>query len=107
MTTYSCLKYHIVFGTRHRRSLLLPRIRLDLYSYIGGIIKGEGGNLDAIGGVEDHIHILAGIPPRIAVSDMLRCIKAATSPGFQTVPLDTADCETSAHAHPPLSRRAC
>ena len=79
MTTYNCLKYHIVFGTRYRRSLLLPQIRPDLYSYIGGILRSEGGHLDSIGGVEDHVHILAGIPPRVAVSDMLRTIKAGSS----------------------------
>ena len=79
MTTYTCLKYHLVFGTQYRRALLLKPMRQDLYSYIGGIIRDEGGNLDSIGGIEDHIHILCGIPPRVAVSNMLRAIKASSS----------------------------
>ena len=54
-------------------------MRSELYAYIGGIIRDEGGNLDSIGGIEDHIHILCGIPARIAVSNMLRAIKASSS----------------------------
>lgn len=79
MATYTCLKYHLIFGTQYRRPLLLKPMRKELYAYIGGIIRDEGGNLDSIGGVEDHIHILCGIPPRIAVSNMLRAIKASSS----------------------------
>ncbi|MCA9009345.1 MAG: IS200/IS605 family transposase [Planctomycetaceae bacterium] len=79
MSTYTCLKYHLIFGTQYRRPLLLKPIRQELYAYIGGIIRDEGGNLDSIGGIEDHVHILCGIPPRIAVSNMLRAIKASSS----------------------------
>lgn len=79
MTTYTCLKYHVVFGTQYRRRLIHPGIQSELYAYIGGIIKGEGGHTDAIDGVEDHIHILCGIPARLAVSNMLRAIKSSSS----------------------------
>jgi putative transposase len=50
-----------------------------LFAYIGGIIKAEGGTPDAIGGVADHMHILCGIPPRLAVSDLLRADKSSSS----------------------------
>ena len=79
MTTYTCLKYHIVFGTQYRRPLIHARIRPELYAYIGGIINGEDGHLDAIGGVEDHVHIHCGIPARLAVSNMLRAVKSSSS----------------------------
>ncbi len=79
MSTYTCLKYHLIFGTQYRRPLLLKPMRPELYTYIGGIIRDEGGNLDSIGGIEDHVHILCGIPPRIAVSNMLRAMKASSS----------------------------
>jgi putative transposase len=32
-----------------------------------------------IGGIEDHVHLMAGFPPTISVSDMLRFIKANSS----------------------------
>ncbi len=79
MSTHTFLKCHIVFGTQYRRSLLHVKFRQELYAYIRGIINGEGGHFDTIGGIDDHVHILCGIPPRIAVSDMLRAIKSSSS----------------------------
>lgn len=78
-TTYTCLKYHLIFGTQYRRPLLLKPMHAELYAYIGGIIRDEGGNLDSIGGIADHVNILCGIPPRFAVSNMLRAINASSS----------------------------
>jgi putative transposase len=34
----------------------------------------------AIGGVEDHVHVLVGLRPALAVSDLVRELKVATSP---------------------------
>jgi putative transposase len=79
MSTHTFLKYHIVFGTQFRRPLLKVKFRKELYAYIRGIINSEGGHFDAIGGIDDHVHILSGIPPRIAVSDMLRALKSSSS----------------------------
>ena len=31
----------------------------DLFGYIGGIVRGQKGTLLKIGGVEDHVHLLA------------------------------------------------
>jgi REP element-mobilizing transposase RayT len=59
--------------------LIHVNFRKELYAYISGIIKGEGGHFDAIGGIDNDVHILCGIPPRIAVSDMLRAIKSSSS----------------------------
>lgn len=77
--TYTALHYHIVFGTKGRA----PSIRADrqarLYEYIGGIIRGQGGACIEIGGTADHIHLLATVPTTIALSDLLRRIKANSS----------------------------
>jgi hypothetical protein len=34
MSTYTFLKYHIVFGTQYRRPLLHVKFRKELYAYI-------------------------------------------------------------------------
>ena len=93
MSTHTFLKYHIVFGTQYRRPLLHVKFRKELYAYIGGIINGEGGHFDAIGGIDDHVHILCGIPPRIAVSDMLRVVKSSSSKWIN----DNRHCTTEFH----------
>jgi REP element-mobilizing transposase RayT len=79
MSTYTSLTCHFVFGTKFRMNRICPPFQQELYSYIGGIIRGERGHLIEIGGMPDHLHILAGIPPTIAVSDMRKRIKAKSS----------------------------
>jgi len=77
--TYTNLLYHIVFSTKERQPLITPDVKEELYRYIGGIIRAEGGKLLEIGGIEDHVHIVAKLKPAIAVSDALRLIKANSS----------------------------
>jgi putative transposase len=79
MSTFTSLTYHVVFGTKLRRPLIRPEIRDHLYAYIGGIIRDEKGHLIEVGGMPDHIHILASFSPTVAVSVMLRQIKTGSS----------------------------
>lgn len=78
-STYTNLLYHLVFSTKDRTPLITNDLREELYAYIGGIIRAEGGVQLEIGGIADHIHIVAKIKPLIAVSDMLGKIKANSS----------------------------
>jgi REP element-mobilizing transposase RayT len=78
-STYTNLLYHFVFSTKDRIPLITNDLQDELYRYIGGIVRAEGGILLEIGGVNDHIHILAKIKPAISVSDMLGTIKANSS----------------------------
>ncbi len=79
VSTYTSLTYHIVFSTKYRKLRIDESFKKDLYSYIGGIIRGEKGHLIEIGGMEDHVHILAGFSATIAVSEMLKRIKGNSS----------------------------
>lgn len=77
--TYTNLLYHLVFSTKNRKRTIAPTDEEDLHRYIGGIIHGIDGVSLEINGMPDHIHILAKLPPKIAVSDALRTIKANSS----------------------------
>ncbi len=77
--TYTNLLYHIVFSTKNREPLITDDLTEELYKYIGGIIRAEGGVQLEIGGIADHVHILAKFKPSLSVSDMLRLIKANSS----------------------------
>ena len=77
--TFTNLRYHLVFSTKNRNPLIAPAIREELYCYLGGIIREHGGLLMEIGGIEDHVHILASLRPRFAVSEMLQKIKGNSS----------------------------
>ncbi len=79
MGTHTHLLYHIVFSTKDREPLLTPSAREPLYSYIGGVIRERRGICVEIGGVMDHVHLLARFRPSIAVSAMVQDIKGASS----------------------------
>ena len=78
-STYTNLLYHLVFSTKDRTPLITEDLQEELHRYIAGIIRAEGGVQLEIGGVEDHIHILARIKPAIAVSEVLAKVKANSS----------------------------
>lgn len=77
--TYTKLYYHLVFSTKHRQPLITPEIETELHKYIAGIVRNLEGSCIEINGTTDHLHILAIIPPKIALSEALKAIKASSS----------------------------
>ncbi len=77
--TYTQIYIHVVFAVQERACSIKPEWKEELFKYIAGILKNQGIKLIAIGGVEDHIHILIGLSPKIALSDLVRDIKANSS----------------------------
>jgi REP element-mobilizing transposase RayT len=56
-----------------------------LYDYLGGTIRGLKARSLEIGGIEDHVHILAKVPPTIAISGFLEKLKANSSKWAKSV----------------------
>ena len=77
--TYTKLYAHIVFTPKGKASLLTDSIRTITHKYIYGIIVEKKCFPVAINGTKDHIHILIGFPPTIAISDLIRDIKRSSS----------------------------
>lgn len=77
--TYTQIYIQIVFAVKGRDNLISKKWKGELYKYITGIVTNEGQKLLAINGMPDHIHILAGLKPTIALSDLVRDIKANSS----------------------------
>ncbi len=61
--SYTNLIYHLVYSTKDRRPLITENRQSRLYDYIGGMIRKRGGICLAIGGMDDHIHILTKLRP--------------------------------------------
>ncbi|WP_319481980.1 IS200/IS605 family transposase [uncultured Draconibacterium sp.] len=79
MTSYRQIIYQIIFRTKHSQKTLKADYRDQLYRYMWGIIKNKNCHLYRINGMADHIHILSDIHPGIALADMVRDIKTASS----------------------------
>jgi len=79
MGSFTRLTYHIVFATKYRKPTIREDIQKRLYEYLGGTLRAKKGHLIEIGGVEDHLHLLAHFSPSLALSDVVRDLKANTS----------------------------
>ncbi len=77
--TYSQIYVQVVFAVYGRENLIGSEWKDELYKYITGIVKNHGQKLLAINGVGDHIHILLNIQPSVALSEVVREIKANSS----------------------------
>ena len=71
--------YHLVWSTKDRIPLILDQHKDRIFEYIGGSIKIAGCASLKVGGMNDHIHILTAIPPKYAVSEIVRDVKIASS----------------------------
>lgn len=70
---------HFVFHTKNNVQLIRPEIEVELYSYLGGILKNNKSKPIQIGGTSDHIHILCTLPKTMAPADLLEEIKKSSS----------------------------
>lgn len=77
--SHTSLKYHIVFSTMHRLPWITADLEPALYEYVGGILRRKGGQMIEIGGIEDHVHILAGFHQSRSVAAMVGAIKSNSS----------------------------
>jgi len=77
--TYTQIYLHVVFAVEGRQSLIQPEHNDELQKYITGIVSGQKQKLIAINNMPDHLHMLAGFKPDMALSDLVRDVKAGSS----------------------------
>jgi REP element-mobilizing transposase RayT len=72
------LFYHIVWTTRDRALLIAPEIEPTLYSVMGAKARRLRSRVLAVGGMPDHIHMVAAVSPDIAPDSFIYKLKATT-----------------------------
>ena len=77
--TYTQIYIHIVFAVEGRQNLIAPEHNDELQKYITGIIHAQKHKLIAINNLPDHLHLLIGLRPDAALSDLVRDVKAGSS----------------------------
>ncbi len=78
-SNYLKLYVHLVWATYDRFPAITPDCEGLLYSTILGKAKELGCEPLAIGGIEDHLHLLLRIPATLALAEIVKGIKGASS----------------------------
>ena len=77
--TYSQIYLQVVFAVEGRQNLIQKRNKQELHKYITGIVTERGQKLLAVHCMPDHTHVLIGLKPSVALSDVVRDVKNAST----------------------------
>jgi putative transposase len=76
---YTQLYLHLVWATWDRLPLIRPEIRRPIYGCIQDQLRKHRCEVIAIGGVEDHVHVLTRFPTTVTIADIVKHAKGASS----------------------------
>ena len=77
--TFIQIYVQAVFAVAVRQSLIRPDFKEELQKYITGIVRKKGQKLIEINCMPDHAHLLIGLKPSRALSDLVRDVKSESS----------------------------
>ena len=77
--SYSQNVLHVVFSTKDRRKAIPGEFQPRMWAYVAGICKKHEILVHAVGGMEDHIHLLIQVPPSLALAKAVLAIKSNSS----------------------------
>ena len=77
--SFICCNVHYIFSTKDRRRIVTPELAQRLWPYMGGIAREHEMKALAVGGMEDHIHVLVTLPSTLPVAKAVQLIKGGSS----------------------------
>ena len=77
--TYTQIYIHVVFAVEGRQNLIRPERKEELQKYMTGIITRQGQKLLAIHCMPDHVHVLIGLKPDMALSNLVGDLKTGST----------------------------
>jgi len=77
--SYVSLYVHVIFSTKERRKQIPEDVQPRLWAYMGGIARANKFKAIAVGGLEDHAHLLLSLPATLQVAKAVQLIKAGSS----------------------------
>ena len=79
---YWQLYYRLVWSTKYREPLVTPEVEALIYGFLRRKAIGLGATVFALNGMPNHVHLVAAIPPKIAVAKFVGQVKAVASTKF-------------------------
>jgi len=76
---FSRLFVHLVWATWNRLPLITADAQPRIYRCIQSEADRLGAQVIAIGGVEDHVHVLVKYPTSLAISELVKQMKGVSS----------------------------
>ena len=73
------LYYHLVWATKERQTLIDDKRETRLYPYIVSKANALNCIIHSINGTENHIHLIASIPPKLSIAEFVKRIKGSSS----------------------------
>jgi REP element-mobilizing transposase RayT len=70
---------HLIFSTKDRSETIPKEMLPRLCAYLGGICKHHEIEVLALGGTENHVHLLFHLPPKLALAKAVLLLKANSS----------------------------
>ena len=83
-TKWMC-KYHIVFTPKHRRKIIYNQYRDSLGEIFRQLCSYKGVEIIEGHLMPDHVHMLAGIPPKLAVASFMGRLKGKSAPTMRAL----------------------
>ncbi len=77
--TYSRTHIHLVFSTKDRRETIPEKMQLRLWAYLAAICKNHKMIAIAVGGTQNHVHILFHLPAALALAKAVQLLKGNSS----------------------------
>jgi len=76
---FTQLYIHFTWATWDRLPLITPDIQQVIYATIIAECQKLGCTVIAVGGIEDHVHLLTGFPTTLAVFEIIKQVKGSSS----------------------------
>ncbi len=76
---YWRLFYHFAFGTRKREPLIARQQEAALHKVIAAKAQELEAIVHAVGGMEDHVHLVVSVPPKISLANFVGQVKGNSS----------------------------
>src|SRR5260370_2189455 len=70
---------HMVFHTKEGRNTVPAEMHERLWSFLGGIARKIGFKTIAIGGTQNHLHILLSLPATMPLAKAVQLLKGGSS----------------------------
>ena len=80
LKAYSEINLQIVWHVKDDIPVLRDDIEMQVHRYLcGQVVQNSGAFLHEIGGTDDHVHLVATVPPTLLISEWVGRLKGSSS----------------------------